>query len=318
MSGRRWFRGDCHVHSVHSHGGELPPEQLAADARAAGLDFVVTTEHNSADGQKDWAQAAAGDLTVLFGQEVVTHTGHWLALGLELGQVIGWDYGVRNEAVSQHVAEVHRGGGLCVAAHPHAPYPSGTFAYPYRDFDAVEVWNGPWTSDLPWQADNEAALAEWGRGLAADIHQGRWRPAMGNSDTHLAGQIGIPHTVVSADESTAAAILAGIRAGRTWIAESAAVELSFTASAGSRHAGVGERLDSHGASALVRAQVSGVPDGIVTFHSERGTAHRAALPASGSGDVQWQTTAREAGFVRVEVRHPNRRMAALSNPIILA
>jgi hypothetical protein len=25
----------------------------------------------------------------------------------------------------------------------------------------VEVWNGRWTSDRPWNADNEAAVAEW-------------------------------------------------------------------------------------------------------------------------------------------------------------
>lgn len=31
---------------------------------------------------------------------------------------------------------------------------------------------GQWTSDLPWNADNEAALADWGRRLAADIHDG--------------------------------------------------------------------------------------------------------------------------------------------------
>ncbi|QHZ00065.1 hypothetical protein SSPS47_33755 [Streptomyces sp. S4.7] len=34
---------------------------------------------------------------------------------------------------------------------------------------------------------------------------------MGNSDTHLEGQIGIPHTVVLAEELSTAAILAGIR-----------------------------------------------------------------------------------------------------------
>jgi hypothetical protein len=34
--------------------------------------------------------------------------------------------------------------------------------FPFLGFDVVEVWNGPWTSDRPWNADNEAALAEWG------------------------------------------------------------------------------------------------------------------------------------------------------------
>jgi hypothetical protein len=46
--------------------------------------------------------------------------------------------------------------------------------YPFDGFDAVEVWNGLWSSDRPWNADNEAALAEWGRGLAAGIRSRRW------------------------------------------------------------------------------------------------------------------------------------------------
>ncbi|HWG27607.1 CehA/McbA family metallohydrolase [Actinospica sp.] len=312
-----WYRGDCHVHSVYSHGGELTPEQVAAGARAVGLDFVVTTEHNTADGHEAWARLGDGDLMVLFGQEVVTRTGHWLALGLEAGQLIDGDYGVRDAVVERHLAAVHRVGGLCVAAHPYAPYPSGAFVYPYRGFDVVEVWNGPWTSDLPWQANNEVALAEWGRSLAADVHRGRWRPAIGNSDTHLDGQIGIPHTVVAAEKPTPAAILAGIRAGRCWVAESAAVHLEFNLVVGGRRAGIGEELNTGGAPVVAQVQVHGVPAGTVSFHTEKGVAHRTVLPATGSDNLEWHTSAAEAGFVRIEVRHPDGRMAALSNPITL-
>lgn len=315
MSG--WFRGDCHVHSAYSPGCELAPEQLVADARAAGLDFVVATEHNGGQGHEAWAQADAGELLVLYGRELVTRTGHWLALGLRPGQLVDWNYGVRDAIIGQHLAKVRRVGGLCVAAHPHAPYPSGTFMYPYQDFDVVEVWNGQWTSDLAWQADNEAALAEWGRGLAADVHQGRWRPAMGNSDTHFAGQIAIAHTVVAAEDLSAASILAGIGAGRSWIAESVAVDLTFTVTAGDRCAGIGDRLDTDGEPALAHVHVYGVPDGVVTFHTEKGVAHRIMLSATGPDDVQWTTDATESGFVRIEVRNPGGRMAALSNPIIL-
>lgn len=315
---RTWYRGDCHIHSsVYSHAAELAPEELTADARTAGLDFVVTTEHNNAAGHKAWAELSGTDFLVLLGQEVVTRTGHWLALGLEPGQAVDGGYGVRDAVVERHLAEVHRVGGLCVAAHPHAPYPSGTFMYPYQGFDAVEVWNGPWTSDVPWQADNEAALAEWGRSLAAAVHGGRWRPAIGNSDAHLKGQIGIPHTVVAAEEFTPHAILTGIRAGRCWIAGSADVRLTFTATAADRGAGIGDRLATDGAPTIAHVQVHGVPAGAVSFHTEKGVAHRTELPNAGSGDVQWQTNAAESGFVRIEVRHSNGRMAALSNPIIL-
>ncbi|MFC1439717.1 CehA/McbA family metallohydrolase [Streptacidiphilus sp. N1-10] len=315
-SARSWYRGDCHVHSVHSD-GELTPDQLIAGARAAGLDFLATTEHNTADAHAVWGKHAGSDPLVILGEEVTTRTGHWLALGLPPGLVVDWRYGVRDDAVDRHLDEVHRVGGLCVAAHPHAPYDSGTFMYPFQGFDAVEVWNGPWTSDVPWQADNEAALAEWGRSLAADIHQGRWRPAVGNSDTHLEGQIGIPHTVVLAEELSSEAVLAGIGAGRSWIAASAAVELSFTASAGGRSAGIGDRLDTGDEPAVVRAEVQGVPSGAVSFHTEKGRAHQASLAESGAGTVEWRTSEEESAFVRVEVRYADGRMAALSNPIIL-
>ncbi|MFD0023936.1 CehA/McbA family metallohydrolase [Streptomyces sp. NPDC058382] len=315
--GRGWYRGDCHVHSAVSNGGELTPERLAADARAAGLDFLAVTEHNTAATHDVWSRQADDGLVVILGQEVTTLTGHWLALGVPAGNVVDWRYGVRDGVIGRHLDEVHRLGGLCVAAHPHAPYPSGTFMYPFRGFDAVEVWNGPWSSDVPWQADNEAALAEWGRGLAAAIHEGRWLPALGNSDAHLDGQIGTPHTVVRADGLHAEAVLAGIRAGRSWLAGSASVELSFTVSSGGRSAGIGERLDTGGGRAVARVEVHGVPSGTVGLHTERGKAHHASLPGSGSGVVQWGLDAADAAFVRVEVRHPGGHMAALSNPVVL-
>ncbi|MEV1288741.1 CehA/McbA family metallohydrolase [Micromonospora sp. NPDC049679] len=316
--GRGWYRGDCHVHSVHSHGGELTAEELAAAARAAGLDYVATTEHNNSRGHDAWGPHAGDDLLVILGQEVTTQTGHWLALGVVPGQVVDWRYGVRDDVIRRHLDQMRQAGGLCVAAHPHAPYPGGTLMYPYRWFDAVEVWNGLWASDLPWNANNEAALAEWGRGLAFDVHDGRWRPAVGSSDVHLEGQLGTPHTVVFAEELSTDAILAGIRAGRSWIAESATVELALTATAADRSAEIGERLESRGEPVVVRARVAGVPSGVVSLHTERGAVHREQLPADGSGVVEWGTTADDSGFVRVEVRHPEGDMAAVSNPIIIS
>ncbi|WP_329362942.1 CehA/McbA family metallohydrolase [Streptomyces sp. NBC_00669] len=315
--GAAWYRGDCHVHSVRSGGGELTPEELAVRARAAGLDFIATTEHNSAAAPGVWGHLAADDFLIVLGEEVVTKTGHWLALGIDPGQVVDWNHQVRDGLVDRCLDQVHRVGGLCVAAHPHAPYPSGDFMFPFRGFDVVEVWNGLWTSDQPWNADNEAALAEWGRGLAADLRTGSWRPAMGNSDTHLEGQIGIPHTVVFAEELSTQAVLAAIRAGRSWIAGSADVDVSFTAGADGRVAGVGERLATQGRPVEVRAAVRGVPTATVSFHTDRGKVHRASLPDDGPGVVRWETTAEDSAFVRVEVRHPDGAAAALTNPIIL-
>jgi hypothetical protein len=44
--GRAWYRGDCHLHTVYSDRRRLPSE-VAAGARAAKLDFIVSTDHNT-------------------------------------------------------------------------------------------------------------------------------------------------------------------------------------------------------------------------------------------------------------------------------
>jgi hypothetical protein len=55
--------------------------------------------------------------------------------------------------------------------------------------------------------------------------------------------IGLPQNVVRADGLDRRSILAGVKAGHLWIAESAAVDLRFGAAGGNRRAGIGERLD---------------------------------------------------------------------------
>lgn len=59
-----------------SNGGELTPEQLVAGARAAGLHFLVITDHNTAETHGAWSQHLDGDLLMILGQEVTTRTGH--------------------------------------------------------------------------------------------------------------------------------------------------------------------------------------------------------------------------------------------------
>lgn len=312
---RRWYRGDCHVHSIHSD-GELTPEQLVTAARNAGLDFIATTEHNTAAAHRAWDLAAGEGLLVITGEEVTTESGHWLALGIRPGQVVDWRYGVEDQLIQRCLDEVHRVGGIGVVCHPHAPYPTGTFRYPYDGFDVVEVWNGLWTSDRPWNADNEAGLADWSRDLGRDIEEGFWRPAMGNSDTHLEGQLGLPHTVVLADALNPEALLAGIQAGRSWVAGSAEVELEFSATSGADRAEIGERLAAGSGPVTVHFQVRGMAGGAVRFHTDRGEALRETFSGPGH-TTTWGMNSDGARFVRCEVRHRDGSMAALTNPIVL-
>ena len=69
--------------------------------------------------------------------------------------------------------------------------------------------------------------------------------------------------------------------------------------------------------AVVRAEEDGVPSGKVSFHTEKGKAYRESLPDR-PGIVEWHSSAEDSAFIRIEVRDLKGRMAALSNPILLA
>lgn len=129
-------------------------------------------------------------------------------------------------------------------------------------------------------------------------------------------QIGIPHTVVLAEGLSSNAILAGLRAGRSWIAESSAVDLTFEASSGDHTAGIGEWLNTGGRPAEVRIGVRGVSDGTVSVHTRQGVPHLESLSSKGSDELHWMTPADDPVFVRLEVRHSDGRMAAITNPIL--
>ncbi|MFG3259366.1 CehA/McbA family metallohydrolase [Streptomyces sp. NPDC048172] len=313
--GRAWYRGDSHLHTVHSDGARTP-EEVATAARKAGLDFLTTTEHNTTSGHGAWEGLWGDDLLVLCGEEITTRNGHWLALGTDPGTFLDWRYRARDDAYPRFARAVHRAGGLVVPAHPNCPFVGCQWKFGYEHADAVEVWNGPWT------ADDELALAAWDNTLVA---QDDWLPAMGNSDAHREPQVvGLPQTVVHADGLNRRDLLRGIRAGRSYLAESSAVSLDLTAT-GPRgaHATIGGTLrTAEKDEVTVALTVKGAPEG-ATLHlvTDEGTMRTA--PAA-SGPLTWRTTASLATYARAEVRHPAKEgsglpgaMAALSNPVWL-
>lgn len=321
--GRAWYRGDCHLHTVYSDGQRTPAE-VAAAARAAGLDFVTTTEHNTNAGHRAWEGLWGEDLLVLCGEEVTTRNGHYLALGIDPGTFVDWRYRARDEAFDQYARRVHRAGGLLVPAHPHAPCVGCAWKFGMHQADAVEVWNGSWTPD------DELALGSWDATLRGS---GPWLPAMGNSDSHLTTQpVGLPQTVVLADDLSREAVLAGLRAGRSYLAESSSVELGLTAvDDHGNQASIGERLAGEhltpDTGVTVRAEATGVPGGQLRLVTDQGLLRTEPLPADGGrGTLTWRTTASRVAYVRAEARHAPSDggasglpgpMAAMSNPLFL-
>ena len=315
--GKDWYRGDCHLHTVYSD-GRRTPQELVADARAAGLDFMVSTDHNTSSSTLQWGDEATDDLLILNGEEVTTRSGHWPAIGLPAGQWIDWRYRASDPRdFRRFVDQVHRLGGLVTAAHPFANCFGCTYEFAYEIADMVEVWNGPWTTDDQQTVDHWDGL----------LRSGTWIPAIGDSDAHNPDQIvALPHTVVLANSLAKDDLLAGLKAGRSWLAESSAVDLAFTASTNGRTLNIGDTatLDS-GVAVTATAVVGGVPGTTVSILDQLGVEYSATVPASGQATVSWTTYPRYSRWLRVEVRRPSgginttvpNAMVAMTNPIFL-
>ena len=319
--GRDWYRGDCHLHTVHSD-GKRTLEQLASLARAARLDFINSSDHNTNAAHAYLGPQAGDDLLIMTGEEITTRNGHFLAIGVDAGEWIDWRYRARDGAFDRFARQIRRAGGIVVPAHPYGVSLASQWKFGYDNVDAVEVWNGPWTPD------DEASLLTWDNLLtgAARRGDGHWIPAMGNSDAHRDPDVvGLPQTVVLADGLDRRSLQAGIRAGRSWIAENAEVQLSLTATGPhGEHAGIGDRLEVDvDAEVTVRLEVSGVPPtSLLRLLTDEGQTVGALLPESGV--LEWVTTPSFAAYVRAEVRHPAPEgsllpgpAAAVTNPVWL-
>jgi hypothetical protein len=313
ICGARWYRGDLHLHTVHSD-GQRDPDELASAARASGLDFFVSTDHNTNSANREWPACRTGGLLAIPGEEVTTRHGHWLAVGLSPRGWVDWRYGPGDGVFPRFAADVREAGGLVVAAHPSVPAPGSAWEFGFDHVDAIEVWNGR------WNLDDEMSLRIWQRLL----RQGRRLVAVGGSDSHGKHQpVGSPQTVVHAGELSVPAIIDGLRRGRSYLARSCDVALELTASCANSDgmAGPGQTLRvPEGAPVTVTAVISGAPDTTIALITAAGCVGRATIGTSAR--LQWELDAASARFARLEVRESQRRplgaMVALTNPVSLA
>ncbi len=313
--GAGWYRGDLHLHTLHSD-GQWTPAELVAAARAAGLDFIGSSEHNTYSASLQWGHHATDDLLIIDGEEVTTRTGHLLAMGLPAGEWIDWRFrAAERGALAEQVAKIRSLGGIAVANHPFAAIVGGLWRFGYDEVDAIEVWNGA------WGPHNEIAVRAWDNQLLASS---RWVPAVGNSDSHEQSEApGLAQTVVFAEDLSRSSILDGLRAGRSYLAESSSVEVTFEATTIEQTVGIGERLVVDPDQIVaVTVSVRGVPDALVRLHNDKGPLLERQLPENSS--MGFATTPRASAYVRLEVRHqvpvpiPGMEpMAALTNPIFL-
>jgi hypothetical protein len=327
----RWYAGDLHMHTVHSD-GEWTVRGLAEAARAAGLDFIFVTDHNTSShhAEVDEANADSRQTLVLRGEEVTTYGGHANAWGLPAGAFV--DFRVRPgdaAAMSRVAARAHSLGALISVNHPRALCGGCDWSYgdASKEFDAFEVWNGG------WDATDEAALKLWD-GL---LQRGLRLTAVASSDTHREqNPVGRPTTHVAVEGLTQAALLDAIRRGRVYLTgEPGGLSVDFEAASGE----LGLRAASDARKGAGEEIVLRTP-GTLIFFVRVGAAQRStgALPApfprtsgltvsliSGGRAVRtWQAdelaevfevACERSGYYRLEVRDRDGAVIALTNPV---
>lgn len=134
------YAGNIHIHTLHSDGtGTIAG--IAAHAAAAGLHYIIVTDHETLAGLPE--EGIHHGVAVLVGVELNRESHHYLALGLER-LVAG------NEADPQEMVDrVRRAGALGFMAHPFekgSPYIDRGKTYPWirfpeRGFTGMEIWN---------------------------------------------------------------------------------------------------------------------------------------------------------------------------------
>jgi hypothetical protein len=321
-TGRRWYRGDFHVHTVHSDGGRSLVAMLRA-ARERRLDFFCSTEHNTSSASLYWGRHTPPDFLVMNGEEVTTRDGHWIAAGIPAGSWIDWRYRSTDKKLARFTDQVRGLGGLTIVAHPSVPVPATGWTFGgFEDVDAIEAWNGPWT------LDDQGTVERWHGALVSGVHQ----PIVGSSDSHRPEQpVGFPQTVVLADSLSTGAIVAAVKAGRCWIAESSEVDLSLTVTGPSATETCGGTVSAAPTDLItVTLTVSGVPGCVATIRGAASPLATAAADDEGRINVEVQLPAVATPFVRAEVRRPEANaptdpttgspggpMVALTNPVFV-
>ncbi len=315
----RWYAGDFHVHTRESGDASPSLEEVATFAESRGLDFVMLSDHNTTSQLELIAatQSAHPSLLLVPGVEITTYEGH--AMGLGATEWIDHRLGFEGRTIDQVVADVHAQDALFSINHPafslgDACIGCGWSAMLGPDaLDAVELQTGALSVTGVFYARSERF---WEDLVAAGHHV----VALGGSDDHSAGTgtgmfdspIGSPTTMVYAQELSVAALMEGVRRGRTVVKlegpDDPLIELSSPDLGADTDTIVADR-------ATFRVRVTGAALGS-SFRVVRDGA--ALAPVSVTADpFEWETTLDATGtgddFIRAELVSSGRARVVTSH-----
>lgn len=198
IGGYRVLAADFHVHSAILGSAGLAPWDLVLQGRREGLDVFAITDHNQAFTSRigRWFSRLIGGPMILTGEEVRTARFHIIAVGIE--HTVNW-----NQPAAAVIDEIHRRGGVAIAAHPIIKYWPAFDAEAMRRLDGSEVVH---------------PVAFSGPGPREELRQFYYRrrlTAIGSSDYHGIGALGQCRTYVFVHDTSEQAILEALRQGHT-------------------------------------------------------------------------------------------------------
>ena len=293
-TGAGWYRGELHSHSTHSDGKTSVSGVLEA-ARKFGLDFISLTDHFTHAGWHEADSLSSEDLCVIHGIELTGHAGHANLHGLS-----EWVNTFVDEPGSEwnigSVAQAARAqGGLFCVNHPFSLTLGWRYhALEWSAVDALEIYHhleGP---------NNTAQLGLWDGLLRA----GQRITGVAGTDSHDAfsgrHRLGHVFSVVYADSLSPAAILEGVRAGRTYV--SLGPTLEFRAFSGDNEATMGQTLDSPGEVRLeVTLEKLDYPARVIVLKNGLYHAHKDIPAAREVTALEFFDDAPIPGYYRLEV-----------------
>jgi len=303
---RQWYTGALHLHTNHSD-GTLAPAAVADLARAAGLDFIVITDHNNTTHRREPMPSSPLHIA---GEEVTTPGGHAEAWGLADGAWLDFRVSPQEpgaaDAVNSLVAAAHQAGALFAISHPVDNCGGCSWEQVIPDeVDAIEIWQNE-------KAPRDAEVAFWDRQLLS----GRRVTAVGVSDWHRpSSPIDVSTVRVLADRLTQPAILDGIHQGHVVVMRDAHTEPPrVQARCGSADAGVGDALTCAVSDQLtVQVAMKDQGDGRADFIWN---AARMTSRPIGRGTTFTMPAAN--GYLRVHFYAADGSTLAITNPIYVS
>jgi hypothetical protein len=180
--------------------------------------------------------------------------------------------------------------------------------------DSVEVWNGE------WDATDEAALKKWD----ASLQKGSRITAIGSSDSHVPpsdkregsnSNVGLPTTFVGASAMTQERLLGGIKEHRVFVAAKPSYFISFS----TKHAGIGEEATlKNGETTDFTIRTDNFPVGSnMTVILNGKIVNHVTISAPNSFSHTFRPIFNTNSYVRIEIRQPDNRMLAFTNPIFI-